>query len=622
MSILSAISKIVSIGGGSAGRKAAGKILGKSAKGGAVGLGGKLGYDALKGIMSSNDNNKNQASNDNTPSNLTRSMGMAGSAGRQSTSSATMPSFTSTPAVRASANASQRDLLSIAVKLLGSIDASIKEQNKQQRFIASQQQLQQRESQVEMSGGVASRVVGGMGSRLASKARGPLESIISNALLGITAYALFNAKSMSEIANGAFEMVKTVGGVLAGTGLVVSAARGGKVALGELAEKFNPKSQRYHVSEGPNKGRFFKPDKAAEVTKGALKGVLKAGAKGGLIGAAFEALGYVLDPSSMTGRNLAGSLGTIIGGGLGAILGSGLFSVATGIAGGYAGHSIGTGLYDLIAGPPIASGQQVQVGQQVEINDPTIKRIMETIKMRESGGNYSEQNPSGSASGAYQFIDSTWKSLTAKYRIGTEYPKAKLAPPEIQDAVAAKYIEEILKANNGDISKVPLVWYTGNNRGQMSAAAVKANNGLTPQAYQARWMENFNNSSTITAGAGVYGASATMGDGALAAAQFETFVKGVTDKIPATNLMSTPLGPQKSFKDTIDQQAAAMETAARTQNRAEKLAVQSITRPQAAQQVALTNSGGAQSVPSPGYGVAGDGDIIDMLVYFGLAKAA
>jgi Transglycosylase-like domain len=119
-------------------------------------------------------------------------------------------------------------------------------------------------------------------------------------------------------------------------------------------------------------------------------------------------------------------------------------------------------------------------------------KILETIKQRESGGNYQAQAKGSTASGAYQFIDSTWQSLTKKYGIGGEFKSAKMAPKEIQDAVAKKYVDEILKQSGGDVSKVPLTWYTGNPQGKMSQSALAANNGLTPEAYQSKWMADYN----------------------------------------------------------------------------------------------------------------------------------
>jgi hypothetical protein len=119
-------------------------------------------------------------------------------------------------------------------------------------------------------------------------------------------------------------------------------------------------------------------------------------------------------------------------------------------------------------------------------------RILATIRQRESSGNYNAQAKGSTASGAYQFIDSTWQGLTKKYGIGQEFGKAKLAPKEIQDAIARAYVNDILKEAGGDVSKVPLAWYTGNTQGKISASALAANNGLTPQTYQSNWMSTYN----------------------------------------------------------------------------------------------------------------------------------
>lgn len=121
-----------------------------------------------------------------------------------------------------------------------------------------------------------------------------------------------------------------------------------------------------------------------------------------------------------------------------------------------------------------------------------IEKILATIRTKESGGDYGAQARGSTASGAYQFIDSTWNSVTEKYGIGQEYRRAKDAPPAVQDAVAAAYVQDILRNNGNDVSKVPLVWYTGNAAGNISASALAANNGLTPQAYQADWMSIYN----------------------------------------------------------------------------------------------------------------------------------
>jgi hypothetical protein len=148
-------------------------------------------------------------------------------------------------------------------------------------------------------------------------------------------------------------------------------------------------------------------------------------------------------------------------------------------------------------GPATSSGASNTPGgntNQQNFSQPVtgqVGDVLKTIRTRESGGDYSINSKSSSASGAYQFIDSTWRSLTRKYGIGNDYARAAEAPPQVQDAVAAKYVEEILSQNGGDVSKVPLVWYTGNAQGQMSSEAIRANNGLTAQAYQQKWLSDF-----------------------------------------------------------------------------------------------------------------------------------
>lgn len=164
----------------------------------------------------------------------------------------------------------------------------------------------------------------------------------------------------------------------------------------------------------------------------------------------------------------------------------------------------------------------------------TTSQVLQTIKTRESGGDYRIRSDSSSASGAYQFIDSTWQSLTQKYGVGTRYRRAYQAPPEVQDAVAAAYVDEILRQNNGDVSKVPVVWYTGNAQGKMSAKALKVNRGLTPQAYQKKWMKDYyriTGASTKRADAQTSDADATAPVAAAQGAIITPLPKAPTDTI-------------------------------------------------------------------------------------------
>jgi hypothetical protein len=132
-------------------------------------------------------------------------------------------------------------------------------------------------------------------------------------------------------------------------------------------------------------------------------------------------------------------------------------------------------------------GSSMERGSGSNLANVENKVILETIRQRESGGNYKAQSDSSTASGAYQFIDGTWQGLTNKFNVGKEFKRAKDAPPEIQDAVADKYIADILKRHNGDVKWVPREWYAG-PKGYLTDKELAANKGLTVEQYSNIWM--------------------------------------------------------------------------------------------------------------------------------------
>lgn len=69
--------------------------------------------------------------------------------------------------------------------------------------------------------------------------------------------------------------------------------------------------------------------------------------------------------------------------------------------------------------------------------------FLRCVVHRESRGNPTAQNPYSSASGLFQFIDGTWRSVTRMSGIGTQYARAKDAPSSVQWAVARWTVENI-----------------------------------------------------------------------------------------------------------------------------------------------------------------------------------
>ncbi len=132
--------------------------------------------------------------------------------------------------------------------------------------------------------------------------------------------------------------------------------------------------------------------------------------------------------------------------------------------------------------PPQPAAKHIRVGPEA------LGHIMATIRYLESRGNYLAPPNKGNASGAYQFIASTWANYGG-------YPHAYLAPPEIQDERAAIDVMKFLERWNYDVSMIPVLWYypaASQNPALMDVVPVpSAGNVLTIREYQTRWLGIF-----------------------------------------------------------------------------------------------------------------------------------
>lgn len=62
--------------------------------------------------------------------------------------------------------------------------------------------------------------------------------------------------------------------------------------------------------------------------------------------------------------------------------------------------------------------------------------LADLVQHYESGGDYTAQSPTSTASGAYQFVTGTWRRFAAQIGVDTSrYPTAASAPASVQDQV-------------------------------------------------------------------------------------------------------------------------------------------------------------------------------------------
>lgn len=112
-----------------------------------------------------------------------------------------------------------------------------------------------------------------------------------------------------------------------------------------------------------------------------------------------------------------------------------------------------------------------------------VNSFLGAIKQHESGGNYTANNAAGGASGAYQFIQSTWSS-EAKAAGYSEYAggPASAAPPNVQDAVAAHMANSYYQ-EYGNWADAAEAWYDPSLVGKNVVPDPQAGNKETVSSY-------------------------------------------------------------------------------------------------------------------------------------------
>jgi hypothetical protein len=142
---------------------------------------------------------------------------------------------------------------------------------------------------------------------------------------------------------------------------------------------------------------------------------------------------------------------------------------------------VGDARYD---SPLDCSGQDVATVATAVPSE--LETILAALRAIESGGDYRAAARSSTASGAYQFLDSTWGGYGG-------YRRARDAPPPVQDAKAVELATSILARNGGDVASVPVSWYIGHVPvgDEWDRVPPYPGNSLTPRQYLGRWLGKY-----------------------------------------------------------------------------------------------------------------------------------
>ncbi len=111
------------------------------------------------------------------------------------------------------------------------------------------------------------------------------------------------------------------------------------------------------------------------------------------------------------------------------------------------------------------------------MNEWSLDEILSALKGLESGGNYTARSKVSSASGAYQWIRSTWNGYGG-------YAEAWQAPPAVQERRAREDMARKLKSYGGDVRKAIMSWFYPAAVGNAKVAnSIIGNNTITPNQY-------------------------------------------------------------------------------------------------------------------------------------------
>lgn len=131
------------------------------------------------------------------------------------------------------------------------------------------------------------------------------------------------------------------------------------------------------------------------------------------------------------------------------------------------------------------------VCNNIGIVNGSVDRFLQVLAFQESGGNPLAESGASSASGKYQYIDSTWRARESLYGPSGAYSRAKLAPEAVQDAVA--YIEYTQKFKNmgNDLFKLAVSHFLpAALTDESKLDIIPGGNKITPRQYADKLISN------------------------------------------------------------------------------------------------------------------------------------
>ncbi len=138
--------------------------------------------------------------------------------------------------------------------------------------------------------------------------------------------------------------------------------------------------------------------------------------------------------------------------------------------------------------------QPSAVCNDIGIANGSIDRFLQVLAYQESSGNPTAKSGASSASGKYQYIDSTWRARASLYGPAGNYARAADAPEAVQDAVAYIEYTQKFRSMNNDLFKLAVSHFLpAAITNESLLDIIPGRNTITPRQYAEKLIESISN---------------------------------------------------------------------------------------------------------------------------------